>query len=405
MFIELHILQNFAPSNLNRDDTNAPKDCTFGGYRRARISSQCIKRSVRNHESFAAAVTAAHGDVGVRTKRLAKELSDRLVAQGRDEETASRVAASIIAGAGLALKDDRKTQYLLYLGRNEIAALAEIAREHWDALTEMGELPDEEATEDPVAGKKAAGRKKSGSQKKKDEKSKIPDAVKKAIAGVFGKASAADIALFGRMVADDKNMNVDAACQVAHAISTNEVKMEMDYYTAIDDLKPDEQAGSDMIGIVQFNSSCFYRYSQVNLGSLAKNLGDDTSLVRAALRGFLEASVFAVPTGKQNSMAAQSAPSYIRVLVRSSGAPWSLANAFLAPARPGRDEKNDLMAKSIVALEGHFDDLKVMYGNTGIEGDFTSALGRYPTTSEARPFQTLVEDVLTVVDSSEANNG
>ena len=47
MIIELHMLQNFAPSCLNRDDTNSPKECEFGGYRRARISSQCIKRAIR----------------------------------------------------------------------------------------------------------------------------------------------------------------------------------------------------------------------------------------------------------------------------------------------------------------------------------------------------------------------
>ncbi len=360
MFVELHIIQNFSPANLNRDDTGAPKDCTFGGFRRARISSQCIKRSVRSHPSFEEAVLASKGDVGVRTKRLCSELSSKLIELGHSPEDSNRVAENLIKGAGFKLKDKQKTEYLLYLGRNEINALAQIAHTNWDLLTVVQSVESEKETD----------KKKS----KKEQKEAIPKELQNEITAVFGQSFAADIALFGRMVADDGNKKVNAACQVAHAISTNEVQMEMDYYTAIDDLLPNEETGSDMIGTVEFNSSCFYRYSQINLGVLKANLQNDAEMVCGAVRGFLEASVLAIPTGKQNSMAAQNPPSYIRVLVRDKNAPWSLANAFLQPVKPGRQELEDLVTRSVEKLRSYFEKLEKMYGKKGILLDLTSSL-------------------------------
>src|SRR5690606_30773078 len=146
---------------------------------------------------------------------------------------------------------------------------------------------------------------------------------------------AVDLALFGRMLADLPDRNVDAACQVAHAISTHRVSAEFDYYTAVDDLKPDDTSGADMIGTVEFNSACYYRYANIDLRQLVKNLkGEaeevDAELAEAAVRAFLIASRDAIPTGKQNSFAARNAPSFFLAVVRDRGA-WSLANAFVAP--------------------------------------------------------------------------
>ncbi|MBU1168598.1 MAG: type I-E CRISPR-associated protein Cas7/Cse4/CasC [Proteobacteria bacterium] len=369
MILELHILQNFAPSNLNRDDTNAPKDCIFGGHRRARISSQCIKRSVRRHESFADKIKSGGGDIGVRTKRLKSRLSSILVNDyQKDTEISDKVASLIIGLIGLKLKDPEKTEYLLYFGENEISELAQIGNAHWDILSvESEKLMNSVKSED--------GKKKKKSKTLNEELKPVEAAFK----GVIGKSRtanhsyAADIALFGRMVADDKNMNVDAACQMAHALSTHKVDMEMDYYTAVDDLLPEDSSGSDMIGTVEFNSSCFYRYANIDLKKLSENLGSaNKDLLLSTVKGFVEASIKAVPTGKQNSMAAQNPPEYARVLIRNDGFPWSLANAFQKPVRAGRDVS--IEEASVEALESYFNKLSKAYGSEGVICDETMNL-------------------------------
>ena len=334
-FIELHILQNFAPSNLNRDETNTPKSTQFGGYRRARISSQCLKRQIRKHPEFSAAIVNAGGDVAVRTKRLARDIANRLQEQGKTEEEAKAAATRLLNIAKLKIATAFKTQYLLYLGTREVDQLSEIATSFWDELV----------------------------TKEKDFSKELTDTVKNAL----GKKSfAADVALFGRMVADNKEMNVDAACQVAHALSTNEVKMEMDFFTAVDDLLGADEQGSDMMGSIYFNSSCYYRYAQINLNKLGDNLGNsDTDLMLASVKGFIEASIAAIPTGKQNSSAAQNPVSYIRVCVRNSGSPWSLANAYVKPVLTKRDGSSDLEADSAAQLEKFMQQLQGMYGNQG----------------------------------------
>ncbi|AJY71727.1 type I-E CRISPR-associated protein Cas7/Cse4/CasC [Geobacter sulfurreducens] len=353
MILELHIIQNFAPSNLNRDDANAPKDCEFGGYRRARISSQCIKRSVRRHLSFSKSVKEAGGEVGVRTKRLKNRLVEILMGDhGRPADDSDKVAAAMIDLLGFKLSDAEKTEYLLYLGEGEVAELAKIALSAWDALKEL-EIGKEKKKKDAVP----------------ESLKQAQDALKSVVAKSRKetRSYAADIALFGRMVADNKNMNVDAACQVAHALSTHKVEMEMDYFTAVDDLLPGEDSGSDMIGVVEFNSSCFYRYSLIDLNKLRENLGLNNDLLAAVVKGYIEASVKAVPTGKQNSMAAQNPAGYVRVLVREDGFPWSLANAFQKPVFPVRG--TSVEEASIAALEEYLGRLKAVYGDESVLSD------------------------------------
>jgi len=143
--------------------------------------------------------------------------------------------------------------------------------------------------------------------------------------------------------------------------------MEMDFYTAVDDLNQDD-AGSDMMGIVEFNSACYYRYAQINLDILQRNL-QDKNISIAAVKGFLNATVQAIPTGMQNSMAAHNPPSYVRVFVRSQGAPWSLSNAFVQPVRVSKKDDKDLTALSIEKLEQHLDNLQTFYGKEGFDVD------------------------------------
>ncbi|HQZ90516.1 MAG TPA: type I-E CRISPR-associated protein Cas7/Cse4/CasC [Thermomicrobiales bacterium] len=365
MRVELHLLQNFAPSNLNRDDTGAPKDCDFGGYRRARISSQAIKRAMRRE--FRRDELVSPDRRGTRTKRLTGALVDRLVTTGKDEAESLAVANAAIGAIGLKHQStgeaagDFKTQYLVFLGQQEIDRFAETCLEHWDAL---------------ASGKV------------------LPAGTKKAFVGQLDGGKASDVALFGRMIADLPERNIDAASQVAHAISTNKISAEFDFYTALDDLKPDDTAGADMMGTVEFNSSCFYRYANVDLAQLATNLDDD-DLVEPTLEAFLRASVAAIPTGKQNSFAAQNPPSFVLAVVRDAGM-WSLANAFVNPVRPDRD--GDLIANSIVALDGYWGQLSSVYGDDGIVGawcvDLTGATLATLDSTKVATFRKLVDNVL-----------
>lgn len=338
MLIELHIIQNFAPSNLNRDDTGSPKSCEFGGYRRARISSQAIKRAIRTE--FKDRELLPEENRAVRTKRLVEKLATRFKEAGRDFDEAKKVVEAGLNLLGFKLARDEKTQYLLYISPKEIDAIAAFCEERWDAL--------------------ASGDKTSKKDAKDPETKKLADELSKSLDG----GRAVDLALFGRMLADLPDKNVDAACQVAHAISTHRVSAEFDYYTAVDDLKPDDTSGADMIGTVEFNSACYYRYANIDLEQLKKNLKVDSDhvdseLAEAAVRAFLIASRDAIPTGKQNSFAARNAPSFFLAVVRDRGA-WSLANAFVAPVSGQQDR--GLVDASIEALAQHWGDLVKLYG-------------------------------------------
>jgi len=248
------------------------------------------------------------------------------------------------------------------------------------------------------------GKKKTQKELKKEYKALFSNELQKEFVKVISqnkknaRSYAADIALFGRMLADNKNMNVDAACQVAHAISTNQVEMKMDFYTAVDDLLPDEESGSDMMGIVEFNSSCYYRYALINYDLLKKNLGNDTQMADAAVTGFIKAAVQAVPTGMQNSTAPQNPPSYVRALVRTEGAPWSMANAFIQPVRPGRNEGEDLITRSVNELEKYFSALKDNYGDNGIKSDQISTV--FLPNRKDKSFNELIKETQTALKTN-----
>lgn len=360
MIIELHILQNFAPSNLNRDDTGSPKDCEFGGHRRARISSQCFKRAIR--QTFSKQNLIDESNLASRTKRLVDEITNRLKASGKDENDARRVVENILNGVKLTVKDDGKTQYLLFLGAEEINSIAGLCIQHWDALAAIALAP----ASDDSGAKKAKGK-----DAKKAGADAVPPEIKKAMLEVLNGGKAADLALFGRMLADLPDKNVHAASQVAHAISTNKISMEFDFYTAVDDLKLEDNQGSDMLGTVEFNSACFYRYANIDTAQLKKNLGGDAELTDKTIEAFIRAAVTAIPTGKQNSMAAQNPPSFVLAVVRETGF-WSLANAFVKPVRPKGE--SDLVEESIKALDVYWGSLAGMYGGDQIKGQWVASL-------------------------------
>lgn len=333
--IEIHALQNFAPSNLNRDDTGAPKDAVFGGRRRARISSQCLKRAVREY------FREKNRDwVAVRTKRVTGALRDQLASQLRNHEKFSDenltkaidLAVTSLGSDKKKIKVDKekKTDVLLFLSQKEVDSLATTIKENFTELLKAKPSPDTiKILNDTIDG---------------ENKSRL----------------SIDVALFGRMLAVMPEKNQNAACQVAHAISTHAVEREFDFYTAVDDLKPDDTSGADMMGTVEFNSACFYRYAVVDWEKFIENLQKDSELAAKGLGAFLEGFVVAEPTGKQNTFAAHNPPEFIAVSVRRNTAPRNLANAFEIAIRAGKDES--LTAKSAGELVNKAKALKGAFG-------------------------------------------
>ncbi len=333
--IEVHVLQNFAPSNLNRDDTGAPKDAFFGGTRRGRVSSQCNKRAVRQYfEEKMREGVFSEDELAVRTKRIYQAIADALAGKRDAAETRAKAETALSYVKISKAKDADKTQYLLVLGKREIAALADAIDQHWEVIVEAEAQPDNDGSKKKKSKKDAAGA--------------APKEVKDRIEAIFNGGKAVDVALFGRMLADMPEKNQHAACQVAHAISTHAVEREFDFYTAVDDLKPEDTAGADMMGTVEFNSACYYRYAVVDWKKLIENLQNDADLSAKGLRTFLEGFVVAEPSGKQNSFAAHNPPEFVAVSVCHDAAPRNLANAFETAirAKPGES----LTRKSAEAL-------------------------------------------------------
>lgn len=348
LFLEFHLIQNFAPSNLNRDDTGAPKDALFGGQRRARVSSQCFKRAVRLAASEHELLPQANR--GIRTKKLKALLLERLA--GREAEDAGAKIEVALAAAGLKLKDDGKTEYLLFLGEGEVAAFAALIEQHWDEL--------------PVGGDKKS---------KKDAKASLPAEIVKKAKALLDGGKAVDVALFGRMLADLPAVNQDAACQVAHAISTHRVEREFDYFTAVDDKGDADETGAGMIGQVEFNSATFYRYAVLDLRKLLANLQGDLELALSAVEAFTRALALAIPSGKQNSFAAHNPPEFAGMCLRHA-TPLSLANAFEKPVTPRADQA--LTEQSVERLAAYEGKLAAVYGAAQDRWLSLDLTGRWP---------------------------
>lgn len=368
--IEIHALQNFAPSNLNRDDTGAPKDALFGGTRRARVSSQCLKRAVREY------FKEQNSDwVADRTKRIVDALKKRIqpkiqAQKGFTEENLVKAIEVAVSSLGsnkkVKVDKERKTDVLLFLSPMEVDSLEKVITESYTDLLKA-KLSDE-----------------------------VVQRVNDALDGENKSRLSLDVALFGRMLAVMPEKNQNAACQVAHAISTHSVEREFDFYTAVDDLKPEDTAGADMMGTVEFNSACFYRYAAVDWDKLVANLQNDTELANRGLRAFLEGFVVAEPTGKQNTFAAHNPPEFVAVSVRRNTAPRNFANAFETAIRVKKDESltrrsAEELAKKAKVLQSAFGG----EGKTWVLNLTDAKLDGYG--NSAASLQELLDGVLTAI--------
>lgn len=294
LYLDVHVLQTVPPSCVNRDDTGSPKTAVYGGMTRARVSSQSWKRAVRM--MFRELLPSE--ELSMRTKKIVGMVADeiRKLDIGIDPETS---AQRILENAGLKIKSlEKGTDALFFLSVAQAKALAKLAMEN-----------PETTEEKPL----------------KEAREKVQNALKQ-FPGI-------DVALFGRMVADDPSLNTDACAQVAHAISTHKVSNEYDYFTAVDDLSAEDTAGAGHIGTVEFNSSTLYRYATVAVHELHKQLGDDTI---GAVNQFVRAFVCSMPTGKQNTFANRTLPDTILVALRKDQ-PINFVGAFEKPV-PASDE-------------------------------------------------------------------
>ncbi|MEU7022207.1 type I-E CRISPR-associated protein Cas7/Cse4/CasC [Streptomyces sp. NPDC046203] len=346
--LDIHILQNVPPSNINRDDTGTPKSAYYGGVRRARVSSQAWKRATR--QRFGELLPPE--DLGVRTKKVVEALAQRIgaydsdlagnaeklaeevlkAATGSSFEVPKRKAKSDAEGTAVA-----EAKYLMFLSRRQLDALAELA------ATASG-------------GGDVETLKKS--LKDKEQKARARRAV--------DTRHSVDIALFGRMVADSADLNVDAATQVAHALSVHRSDIESDYYTAVDDLNEESESGAGMIGTIDFNSATLYRYAAVDVDELQCNLGaglqdDEPSSTPSvkAVTAFLEAFITSMPTGKINTFGNHTLPSAVVVTIRDRW-PLSFVGAFERPVP--KTEQGGFLLESCRRLAEYVPDVQRQYG-------------------------------------------
>ena len=355
--IELHILQSFPVTCLNRDDVGSPKSATFGGVQRARVSSQSQKRAIRLHFNEAHYGNAFHT---TRTKLAHEKLIALLVSGGMAHENAEPLAVEVLAslvdsgGAANAKKDknDRlNLPALVWLSPGQLQAAA-------DAI-----LANQASLEAAMAQARSDDKKqkKEGETALKKALKPTSDAIQKA-----GISDAADIALFGRMVANDPSLNVEAAAMFSHALSTHDSSNEVDFYSAVDDVKQvvdgsaaeTDDAGAAMIGTLEFNSATYYRYVGINLDQLfsPKSLGPVPQEDRKSiLRAFITACLMAVPGARRNSMNGATLPEEVLGIRKAKGQPIQLVNAFEEPIKAG---KGGYAKKSVTEMMKYHEFLK-----------------------------------------------
>ncbi len=314
-FIQLHLLTSYPPANLNRDDLGRPKTAMMGGVPRLRVSSQSLKRAWRKSEVFE---NALKGHVGTRTKSMGQEIFKALMEKGVSEKKAGEWAKAMAGVFGKLKKDSLDIEQLAHFSPEEETAIDELIA----IMAERGSGPE--------TGELKLLRK---------------------------QHSAADIALFGRMLASSPAFNTEAACQVAHAISVHKVAVEDDFFTAVDDLNSgEEDLGAGHMGETEFAAGLFYQYVCIDRNLLTENLGSDSELTDKTLAALIEASATVSPTGKQNSFASRARASYI-LCELGNQQPRSLSAAFLKPVAG-----MDMLHSAIASLEDAVDKMDTAYG-------------------------------------------
>jgi CRISPR system Cascade subunit CasC len=401
LFVEFHVLRSHAPGNLNRDDLGTPKTASFGGHRRLRLSSQCVKRTWRMSELFRDAVTEGDKDVAgrllsERTSLLPESFARELKAAGLTDAQVDD-AIEVIARIGVKSKKDeadgadeeeegddadegaeageaaevgvRETRHLLFISAGDREALRDYFVSHTDALAALFK------TKTKGKGAKAEVLRTLDAKEHEKFRKSLAQHMEKKWTGV-------DIALFGRFVTSAEIPTVNAALQVAHALGTQRVEIESDYFSAVDDVK--QTSGAGHIGETEFAASVLYQYACCDWRLLCENLHGDRTVAARALSAIARAATRSVPRGKVNGTAPHNPADYLEVVVRRN-APVSLANAFLKPVRPqGDDDVMDGSVKALRTLSGtyaaHYDDPHDVVDRFVLS---TRPLPKGPSTTEA----------------------
>lgn len=315
--LELHIIQSFPVTCLNRDDFNSPKTAIFGGVQRARVSSQSWKRAVRE----LAKETLPEYFKGERTRLFYYPLVEELKKKGvgKAEDVAKSIVDYLVK-VDEKSKEQLKSKVMYFMSPMELASIAE-------------------------------------------EYAKTSD-IKKSIKALDSKClkDGADISLFGRMVASDHSLTVEASAMFSHALSTHVVQNEPEYFSAVDDLQPRDDSGAGMTGTIEFNSATYYRFAAVNLDMLKDQehlaaLSQDER--REVIRVFAEATLMSVPGARRNSMNGNTLPAYVLGIVRSKGHPVQLVNAFEKPISKGQ---GGYVTSSIEALKKEYEEANLLWG-------------------------------------------
>lgn len=344
--IEFHILQSFPVTCLNRDDVGSPKTAIVGGVERARVSSQCWKRQVRMELSKLGV------ELGVRTKDIAGLLREAILEEGATEEQAAACAEAI----AVMLSDNT----LLFFSLSEARAIAAEAKKNdfdIDKLLPISSKTDKKKDEAKDEKKKRA--------MSKELKKVIKEALNPAVDGL-------DIALFGRMVAQDPDMNMSAAASFAHAISTHKCSNEVEFFTALDDRSKKEETGSAHMGALEYNSATYYRFISLDLGQLAENLhGRDLA---KAVENFVKALYLAVPSARQTTQTGLRPWDFARVQIRkgqgmqlSFDKPVHNKDGFLEPSKTRLNEAIEMQEQRSGSLYGKVSGQDYMFGGEDIK--------------------------------------
>lgn len=366
--IELHILQSFPVTCLNRDDLGSPKSAFFGGAKRARLSSQCLKRAIRLHAK------SLQPDLlgGIRTRYIPHLLTEELGKSGIGEALVSPVSEAVadaLKNKVDSSKDARRFTTLVFVSPKERSLLVTKLRALVESLS-----PEERAAIEitPPASQSAGdGGKKPKKATKDSPRGKLTAAISKIVDEAFargGLKDGADIALFGRMVADRDDLAVEGASLFGHALSTHKVDSEIDFFAAVDEAAPTDATGAAMTSILEFNSATYYRYAGLNLDMLFDKCHLDCLepiARRQVVEAFIKAAIEAIPgqlenAGRNHSMNGSVRPDYVLGIVKDQGQPLQLINAFETPVA----SRNGIAAKSVEALKEHHQSLKKTWNLT-----------------------------------------
>jgi CRISPR system Cascade subunit CasC len=377
-FAEIHVIQNLPPSSLNRDEDGRPKSLWYGGVERLRISSQAQKRAMRL--LFRDLARLSPEELAVRTRKVGELLEGAL--GGLAQEEKRKLLKGLLAALNLRLKDEEgfQSEYLLFLSNQEVQRLAEVALRHREAFLALGESLEKDE------GQEGRGRGKGKKESQAKAREVLTPEVRRELAQAMGAVNL-ELALFGRMVADQKDYDVEGVLAVAHAVGTTLDPIEEDYFVAVDDLA---KAGEAQVGMIEsrgFAAGTVYRYAVLDLGELEGLVGKERALL--GLRAVLQTFPLALPGGGRRAFAHQGPPEVVLVRL-GRGLPWNLARAFASPVDPRGEDPALASAKRLIA---YWQGLEKLYGPA--QGEWKKGVSLFDLPFPlAENFSALVEEAV-----------